>query len=96
MKSTTEFIKKNPTPFNIGGILLILYGIVMFLYSLTLSGGESLISVAFLFVMGVGAIIAGIDYAIMKYLKYKQVLILETVVTIIIFVWWLCYYFIMK
>ncbi len=96
MKRTTEFIKKNPTPFNIGGLLIILYGTAMFLYSLTLSGGESLIALAYLFTIGAGAFVTGIDYALMKYFKYKQLLILESIITIILFVGGLCYYFIKR
>ena len=75
-----KYIINKPTPFKIIGGLTLVYSVIMFIYSLTLSGGESLIGIEYLILIGGAAMALGVDNLLTEKLKYKWVWYIEILI----------------
>ena len=89
MSSFIKRLKTKPTLFFIVGIATIIYSIPMFFYSMTLRGGESLIALLYIFLIGFSIAALIIDVLVVNFLNYRVASLLEALLLLTIYLFYL-------
>jgi Na+/melibiose symporter-like transporter len=83
--------KLKPTTFLILGVLLMIFSIIMFFYSLSLPGGGSMAGFGFLIYFGISLIMIIVDRFLVNFFKVKLLSIYEIIFLVIAFLGLLLY-----